>query len=425
MKTNEQNFTRKKELFPLLFISLLALCFMVAGCGKDDGISYVTDNELLNRNNITDVTHLFSWEKHEDEQDFCYGIRKGKDWFALFDNTGILWKEWYGKDRGNESFTISYGGTDWLKEFGVGEFLYIINYSIDDCKQLVRLTSNQSVEYGAELDSMTIARIVTENLFLASPLEKDNYNMYDFEGNIVANDVMFSNMSSYPYEIFIGFKDSKVWISYTDENKNWHEAIGLDPFERNRTVNLGYGEYKNFYVERIYTRRFIMTEWGFACIPYYNFDNKILPTDCVFLCNGNEIIYYPCEKDPAQLRNWYDGTVLIDNEEVVSPNGESLAYFASSVESATEPISLTDGINFCVPGYREVYRFNRKNYQSGETVWITEIPQLKDAQSDARITDTLLEKDGTIWKYHFEVVNKDGSRYDFYLNLNVETGEIN
>ena len=68
---------------------------------------------------------------------------------------------------------------------------------------------------------------------------------------------------------------------------------------------------------------------------------------------------------------------------------------------------------------------NRKNYQSGETVWITEIPQLKDAQSDARITDTLLEKDGTIWKYHFEVVNKDGSRYDFYLNLNVETGEIN
>ena len=143
------------------------------------------------------------------------------------------------------------------------------------------------------------------------------------------------------------------------------------------------------------------------------------------MCNGNEIIYYPCEKDPAQLRNWYDGTVLIDNEEVVSPNGESLAYFASSVESATEPISLTDGINFCVPGYREVYRFNRKNYQSGETVWITEIPQLKDAQSDARITDTLLEKDGTIWKYHFEVVNKDGSRYDFYLNLNVETGEIN
>ena len=49
-------------------------------------------------------------------------------------------------------------------------------------------------------------------------------------------------------------------MGYADENKNWHETIGLEPFERNRTVNLGYGEYKNFYVERIYTRRFIMTE---------------------------------------------------------------------------------------------------------------------------------------------------------------------
>ena len=106
MKTNEQNFTRNRGLFPLFFISLLTLCLV--GCSKDDEISYVTDNELLNRNNITDVTHLFTWEKYEEKQDFCYGIRKGKDWFALFDNAGTLRKEWYGKDRGYESFIYSY-----------------------------------------------------------------------------------------------------------------------------------------------------------------------------------------------------------------------------------------------------------------------------------------------------------------------------
>ena len=131
MKTNERNLNvpcrnlslychnRKKGMIHI-FSFLLMILLVVTGCSNDE--EYVTNDELLKANNITDVTHLFLQEKQEDGQTFYYGIRKGKDWFALFDNAEVLREEWYGKDN---SYDPSASGSIMLKEFDNGEFIFI------------------------------------------------------------------------------------------------------------------------------------------------------------------------------------------------------------------------------------------------------------------------------------------------------------
>ena len=448
MKTNERNLNvpcrnlslychnRKKGMIHI-FSFLLMILLVVTGCSNDE--EYVTNDELLKANNITDVTHLFLQEKQEDGQTFYYGIRKGKDWFALFDNAEVLREEWYGKDN---SYDPSASGSIMLKEFDNGEFIFIF------ANKIFRLTNNQNVEYGAAFDdTYSVRSILTENLYFLyndSVFEDANNNnrvstgnIHDFNGNIIVNDVCVTSITSsilfedLPYVLYIGFKDNKVWIGYEDENKNWQEAIGVETFERNRSIHLKYDEYENIYVEKIGIRNFIMTEWGFAFIPSYNlvsfFGDDLtysnLPADIVFLCNGDKLIYFSSET-PDQLRNWYNETLLINYKKVVSSEGELLVDFLELVKDSDEIISLTEGIRLVESSFG-IIGFSRINYKKGTYLWSVNVPQLENIQQDVKVTMTLLEKDKSIWKYNCKVINWDGSQYSFDVNLNIETGEIN
>ena len=85
-----------KQLVGLL---MLLFAFMLSGCG-DNEIAYVTDDDLLTKNNIMDVVSVFERESVEENTSIIYyGYRKGREWFALFDaKSGLLKEEWYGKE---------------------------------------------------------------------------------------------------------------------------------------------------------------------------------------------------------------------------------------------------------------------------------------------------------------------------------------
>lgn len=65
-------------------ILVMLLClFTLVGCKDNEtAIVYETNDDLLNRNNITDVVMVFQRIEQEGET-LYYGNRKGKDWFAL------------------------------------------------------------------------------------------------------------------------------------------------------------------------------------------------------------------------------------------------------------------------------------------------------------------------------------------------------
>lgn len=394
-------------------ILVMLLClFTLVGCKDNEtAIVYETNDDLLNRNNITDVVMVFQRIEQEGET-LYYGNRKGKDWFALFDNTGTLQDEWYGKDRyyqGPQISVVFPTEFEFFKKLENGMYAFAYNFRPKDIRQVVYLRSDQNVEYGFVLDDdMSIRAILDKDRFLI------NEEVYDFAGNILVNDVRYSD------GICVGFQNDKVWVGFEDKEKGWREVVGAESFERNRTVHLGYDKYEDIYVGTIYVGSSIVTDFGLAFVPRYDISSYSHNSDGVFIINKDKLIFYSCQMGMnALLRNWWNGTILADNKYVISQEGESLAELKKEPSDEDIIISLTEGLRI---GYYD--NFELVNYEEGTVTWSTDIPQLAEADNGARITITILEKNASIWKINFKVVNRDGSQFSFDISIDIESGEL-
>lgn len=403
-------------------ILVMLLClFTLVGCKDNEtAIVYETNDDLLNRNNITDVVMVFQRIEQEGET-LYYGNRKGKDWFALFDNTGTLQDEWYGKDRyyqGPQISVVFPTEFEFFKKLENGMYAFAYNFRPKDIRQVVYLRSDQNVEYGLVLnDNMGGMRaILCKDRFFI------NEEVYDFFGNILVNDVRSSSNNN----LYVGFQNDKVWVGFEDEEKGWQEVVSTESFERNRTIHLEYDEYKDIYVEAIDARNSIATDFGFAFIPVYLYVESDASyassgSDGFFIVNGDKLIFCPIEV--GGLRNWWDGMILAGNKYVISPEGEQLTEFKEGPSDEDIIISLTEGLRINDYGYVDG-NIELVNYEEGTTVWSTDIPQLEKANWDARVTTTILEKNASIWKINFKVVNRDGSQFSFDISIDIESGEL-
>lgn len=398
-------------------ILVMLLClFTLVGCKDNEtAIVYETNDDLLNRNNITDVVMVFQRIEQEGET-LYYGNRKGKDWFALFDNTGTLQDEWYGKDRyyqGPQISVVFPTEFEFFKKLENGMYAFAYNFRPKDIRQVVYLCNNQNVEYGFVLDDdMSIRAILDKDRFLI------NEEVYDFAGNILVNDVRYSD------GICVGFQNDKVWVGFEDKEKGWREVVGAESFERNRTVHLGYDKYEDIYVGTIYVGSSIVTDFGLAFVPRYDISSYSHNSDGVFIINKDKLIFYSCQMGMnALLRNWWDGMILAGNKYVISPEGEQLTEFKEGPSDEDIIISLTEGLRINDYGYVDG-NIELVNYEEGTTVWSTDIPQLEKANWDARVTTTILEKNASIWKINFKVVNRDGSQFSFDISIDIESGEL-
>ena len=306
-----------------------------------------------------------------------------------------------------------------LKVLENGIYAFVYDFSPENIRQAVYLCDDQKVEYGFALSSdMFLREILDKDRFLISKesVEFIIYDIYDFAGNIVVNDVSYNN------GLCVGFQDGKVWVGFEDDAKKCQEVIGMEAFERNRSIHLGYGEYKNIYVESIIARDSIITNFGFAFILgylYHESDTGYASSgsDGFFIVNGDKLIF--CPIGVGRLRNWWDGTILAGGKYVMSQEGEQLAELEKEPSDEDIIISLTEGLRI---GYYD--NFELVNYEEGITVWSTDIPQLEKANWDARVTTTILEKNASIWKINFKVVNRDGSQFSFDISIDIESGEL-
>ncbi len=181
---------------------LLGMSWFMTGCGeKEESIlpeTYVTYDDLLNKNNIEDVVEVFQrtnlWNDGfiDDSKIMYYGNRKGKDWFALFDKQSeTLLGEWYGKERAyvrpEGSF---YDGEGYFEQLKNGKYIGSYYFEPDSIGELVRLSDNQKVEYGFEWSSPdNYFSALTEDRILYDEIPGRGGVVRDFTGNIIATGV--------------------------------------------------------------------------------------------------------------------------------------------------------------------------------------------------------------------------------------------
>lgn len=401
------------------------MVFLCSGCGDGDKITYY-ESDLFAKNNITDVVEVFqcTWVEEEGAEIY-YGIRKGKDWFALFDTkSGLLKEEWYGKERfydKKEPLGCLSSGALLFKKLKNGEYVHL--YGFDGVGQIVYLLPDQRIRYGLVLkEGMDLRGVLEGKGFLGRKSEEVNgFVVYDFDGNVCVDNVSIRRNDTSMW--YCGFQGDKVWVGFYDEEGDFREVVGKENFERKRKVHVGYGEYKDVYIDNIHINEVIKTDFGYVFRPSYWSDRNEFSSNGyysdIFFINNGELIFIPLDSGYSQdFRKWYDGSYLVDRKYVLSSEGNKLVEFTREASGDLEPLSYSIAVEY---RYR---RFDCYDYANDEQKWYTFIDKLNNVQSDAKITMSLLEKRESVWKYRCDIVNRDGSKSNFKFELNIEDGKM-
>jgi len=407
---------------------LFCTSWLIIGCGEDE-IYYETNDELLNQNNITDVVRVFGkgWLSNNKSKTMYYGIRKGKDWFALFDSqSGALLEEWYGKERDYKKSEGIYdeNSSEYYpcEQLENGKYVGYYLFEPEGTIQMFLLSDNQQVEYGFVIqDKGVFYSAITENRLLFE-VEIDKYVVYDFEGDVIATDAhQFGNQND-DLNGYIGFQEDKVIIGYYDEKGTFQEVLGTEKFERNRKIHTGYGNYEEFYIQSIILYPILKTDWGYALSPNYN--TFMQKTEDLFLLNNDKLIFVPLERgDSNELQEWYKGSILVDNKYVVSPEGKVLyeGFYGDNFNSDVDPISYTEWIEIKWWN-KTILRYNSPKESS--EVWWSPITSLYKYPDNSQITYIITNKSDGVWTYCCDILNYDGSKAQEKFKVNIETGEI-
>ncbi len=404
----------------LVGVCLVFFAFVLLGCEKDE-ITYVTNDDLLNKNNITDVIFIYT---ERDVRDctlrIYHGNRGGKDWFALFDvNSGLLQGEWYGEKWNYNETLSSMSGESLFSKLKNGEYAYFCTFP-DGRNQIVYLLKGEKVKYGFIWPENKSFRSMIGGKYLEC-FDHILYDLYDFNGNLIVKNCTSKD------SLYTGFVDDKVWIGFYDEENNFKEIIGEEKFERNRKIHVGYGEYDEFYINSIGIGDWIKTERGYAFLPDYNDGRKRMD---VFLICDDKLIFVPLPYYWGRFSNWYEESIIVMGKYILFPNGKVITEFSSSIAQKEkyeyEPISYREIVGFRDfnedPNFSEICRYD---FVKDDNVWETDIKKLSGVSDDAKKTMTILKKKGEIWTYRCNIVYIDGSKSQFDFIIDIKTGELN
>lgn len=411
-------------LLPVLFY-LISLC----GCSKDNYKPESIINTMFEKNGIDNVFTIWS-ETYNGNDRLYHGVRNGKDWYALFEeNSSKLISEWYGEPMNN----VVYGvlpGSAFFSKYNEGYISWSTIFKTDKLLNyhIVYLKKDGIIDY-LNIKEVAIEDNVIPNGFVPGKgwICYDDKIKNNFVYDINGNNVLYKSVSETyldSLQIFSGFDKEKLWISiYNKNGENIIDTTINDNFARERKFHLGYGEYKNFHIDKIYFGNYLKMKWGLTLIPnYYNIDNNEYIVSDLILINEGKLIYKPLdlynEQNNFDIEQWYDNSILINDKYVISNNGDIL-YEGNfnSTEDNSDIISYTDWLN--------VYSssITRNNYKTG-AVWFVRL-KIEDKYShDSKYTFSVTDKSNDIWTYHCDIINFDGSKYQESFKVNIETGEI-
>ena len=226
---------------------------------------------------------------------------------------------------------------------------------------------------------------------------------------------------------FSGLREDKLWLaSFNVKDKspivNWTDEL---PFNRNRRIYKGYGEYEDVTIQQItllqtipFNQNFVASlSYSFGKDYHYNallfkqssqtkevqvkrseifagFQYSIINDDCCYSLFGDTL--YIAEKGfgYSNVGTLYTSE-LISHEEAIYTHRDNKGFFVG-----------------------------KRSFKLGEDLWHIQVPQLNDEPADAKIEVSVEDKTTPSWTFNVNIIHYDGTKKNVTFEIDTDNGTI-
>lgn len=337
-------------------------------------------------------------------------------------------------------------------EWGYAAVLYMGSYSIrqTDATTGVLLLKKGEKDFrcydyseggGKGLNPVGDKVLVNSTKELSSPLYTKR-EVISPDEKVVINSV--TSLTYLGSSFYSGFdEDDKMWFARVEENgaviEEWR---GTEVTERNVRLHLGYGEYRDHYIDRIFDDLAASSQlempWGYIIQPAYRESAGSAWVsgylEYLFLKDG-VVTRIPGKTEHARFTAWYNESVLVKTGidktvyTIYSPEGEVILEREStsnkgiygepvSYESYVQVTNLPDAESSTVDFH--IIKYNIATPQENP-VWDKVI---KNVPASAKVTWNILEKNEGKWTSQFDLLYYSGAKETVTCVIDMGSGEI-
>ena len=452
--------------------SIVLLLFgisLFAGCGSDP-------LDIAPENGLTENNYWSEWGNSLNIKDFdegslrlmpgengnawIFGLKDSKPWLGLYNNTTKeKLREWnlpqnLSIDMFNSPVTLPWGYVfvAWQKpeldSSGKTKF-HILQIEGDHVGE-VYTTMNYSVPHIKNVGGCIYVSWDDKEMgFYPTATPEDFSKTYLLKDELVIEDAVITNMEN-DTTIVTAFLNDKMWIGlYLRSNNQWQDIVGKETVERDVRVSFG-EKVQNAYINKFQIENLIETPWGKGFIPtYIDKNGNIFYRDIMMFDEENFHCWYARSIANSaimrwQMREWYEGSLLVNDSIVVSPEGEhivtlkmykpigtmggydiapippqdSIKQTNSILISHTEAVSFRSMLSPGVGFFPLNWFIERYDYKKGESVWCISWTNLNEIPIRANVEGSV-DTSSNPWIYN---IKAEGKEYKF--SVDIETGTL-
>ena len=229
---------------------------------------------------------------------------------------------------------------------------------------------------------------------------------------------------------FSGLKDDKLWLaSFNVENKspiiNWTDEL---PFNRNRRIYKGYGEYEDVTIQQITLLQVMPFNQDFVASLSYSFGKDYSYYTLLFK-QSSQTKEIQIKEGGFGISSWYENSI-INNRCCYSLFGDTIYVaekgfgFSNNVGTlyTSELLSYEEAIY----SHRDNKGFfvGKRSFKLGEDLWHIQVPQLNDEPADAKIEVSVEDKSTPVWKFNVNITHYDGAKKNVTFEVDTDNGTI-
>lgn len=228
---------------------------------------------------------------------------------------------------------------------------------------------------------------------------------------------------------FSGLRDNKLWLaSFNIEDKspiiNWTDEL---PFNRNRRIYKGYGEYEDVTIQQITLLQAMPFNQDFVASLNYSF-GKDYSYHALLFKQSSQTKEIQLKDSGFGIGAWYENSI-INGKCCYSLSGDTIyvaekgfGYQNVGTVYNSDLISHQEAIFTCRD--EEDFFVGRRSFKLGQNFWKVKVPELSNEPANAKIEVSVEDKSKQVWKYNVNIIHYDGTKKNVTFEVDIDNGTI-